>query len=54
MKTKIPSEVFLKLLFIEDWVSKLWKHLSDELLGRFNGYVSNICIVLEKNMYERL
>lgn len=41
-----PSEVFFKLLFIEDWVSKLCKHLSDELLGRFNGYVSNICIVL--------
>ena len=41
-----PNEVFLKLLLVEDRVSKLCKHLSDELLGCFCGYVSNICIVL--------
>ena len=47
------NEVFLKLLLIEDWVSKLCKHLSDELLGYFYGYVSNICIVLRDVSFFR-
>ena len=47
------NEVFLKLLLIEDWVSKLCKHLSDELLGCFYGYVSNICIVLRDVSFFR-
>ena len=47
------NEVFLKLLLVEDWVSKLCKHLSDELLGCFYGYVSNICIVLRDVSFFR-
>ena len=47
------NEVFFKLLLIEDWVSKLCKHLSGELLGCFYGYVSNICIVLRDVSFFR-